>query len=82
MAGRRPHGRRPKALTDPFDPLTYAHGLAGKRLLMIAGKIDEVVPPDFDPGALDRRRPSTDRMVRLRPLLGRRLHPAGDSQDR
>ncbi len=34
-----------KALTDPFDPLTYAHGLAGKRLLMIAGKIDEVVPP-------------------------------------
>ena len=34
-----------KALTDPFDPLTYAHRLAGKRLLMIAGKVDEVVPP-------------------------------------
>jgi dienelactone hydrolase len=33
-----------KALTDPFDPLTYAHRLAGKRLLMIAGKVDEVVP--------------------------------------
>jgi poly(3-hydroxybutyrate) depolymerase len=34
-----------KALTDPFDPLTYAGGLSGKRLLMIAGKVDEVVPP-------------------------------------
>jgi pimeloyl-ACP methyl ester carboxylesterase len=34
-----------KALTDPFDPLTYARRLAGKRLLMIAGKVDEVVPP-------------------------------------
>ncbi len=34
-----------KVLTDPFDPLTYAHRLAGKRLLMIAGKVDEVVPP-------------------------------------
>lgn len=34
-----------KRLTDPFDPLTYARGLAGKRLLMIAGKVDEVVPP-------------------------------------
>jgi len=34
-----------KALTEPFDPLTYAHRLEGKRLLMIAGKVDEVVPP-------------------------------------
>jgi dienelactone hydrolase len=34
-----------KALTDPFDPLTYAKGLAGKRLLLIAGTVDEVVPP-------------------------------------
>jgi fermentation-respiration switch protein FrsA (DUF1100 family) len=34
-----------KTLTDPYDPLTYAQGLAGKRLLMIAGKVDEVVPP-------------------------------------
>jgi hypothetical protein len=34
-----------KVLTDPFDPLRYAHRLAGKRLLMIAGKVDEVVPP-------------------------------------
>ena len=34
-----------KALTDPFDPLTYANRLAGKRLLLIAGKVDEVVPP-------------------------------------
>jgi dienelactone hydrolase len=34
-----------KALTDPFDPLTHAHGLVGKRVLMIAGKVDEVVPP-------------------------------------
>jgi dienelactone hydrolase len=34
-----------KALTDPFDPLTYAHRLAGKRVLMIAGNIDEVIPP-------------------------------------
>ena len=35
-----------KKLTDPFDPLTYAAGLAGKRMLMIAGKVDEVVPPE------------------------------------
>jgi dienelactone hydrolase len=34
-----------KRLTDPFDPLAYAHRLAGKRLFMIAGKVDEVVPP-------------------------------------
>jgi dienelactone hydrolase len=34
-----------KKLTDAFDPLTYANGLAGKRMLFIAGKIDEVVPP-------------------------------------
>jgi hypothetical protein len=34
-----------KKLTDPFDPLNYASGLAGKRMLFIAGKVDEVVPP-------------------------------------
>jgi poly(3-hydroxybutyrate) depolymerase len=34
-----------KALTDPFDPLTYAGRLVGKRMLLIAGKVDEVVPP-------------------------------------
>jgi dipeptidyl aminopeptidase/acylaminoacyl peptidase len=34
-----------KALTDPFDPLTYADRLNGKRIMMIAGKVDEVVPP-------------------------------------
>jgi dienelactone hydrolase len=34
-----------KELTDVFDPLTYASGLAGKRLLFIAGNVDEVVPP-------------------------------------
>jgi dipeptidyl aminopeptidase/acylaminoacyl peptidase len=34
-----------KALTDPFDPLTYAHRLVGKRLLMLSGNVDEVVPP-------------------------------------
>jgi dienelactone hydrolase len=33
-----------KALTDPFDPLNYAQGLSGKRMLMIAGKVDEVIP--------------------------------------
>src|SRR5262249_21704728 len=34
-----------KALTDPFDPLTYASRLRGKEVLMIAGDVDEVVPP-------------------------------------
>lgn len=33
------------ALTRPYDPLTYAHRLPGKHLLMIAGATDEVVPP-------------------------------------
>jgi dienelactone hydrolase len=33
------------ALTAPFDPLTYAQRLKGKRLLMIAGTVDEVIPP-------------------------------------
>ncbi len=32
-------------LTEAFDPLTYASGLAGKRMLFIAGTVDEVVPP-------------------------------------
>jgi dienelactone hydrolase len=34
-----------KALTAPFDPLSYADRLVGKRLLMIAGTVDEVIPP-------------------------------------
>jgi dienelactone hydrolase len=34
-----------KALTDPFDPITHARRLAGKRVMMIAGNVDEVVPP-------------------------------------
>jgi dienelactone hydrolase len=34
-----------KTLTDPFDPLTYAGRLVGKRVMMIAGNVDEVVPP-------------------------------------
>ncbi|QEH37647.1 Alpha/beta hydrolase family protein [Aquisphaera giovannonii] len=37
--------RELKALTDPFDPLTYASRLKGKDVLMIAGNVDEVVPP-------------------------------------
>jgi len=34
-----------EALTRPFDPLTHAERLKSKRLLMIAGTTDEVVPP-------------------------------------
>jgi dienelactone hydrolase len=34
-----------RALTAPFDPLTYAPRLVGKRLLMMAGNVDEVIPP-------------------------------------
>ncbi len=34
-----------EALTRPFDPLTYAHGLKGKRVLMLNGNVDEVIPP-------------------------------------
>jgi dienelactone hydrolase len=34
-----------KALTDPFDPLAYAARLKGKRVFMMAGKVDEVIPP-------------------------------------
>lgn len=32
------------ALTAPLDPLTYASGLRGKRVLMIDGRTDEVIP--------------------------------------
>ena len=32
------------ALTEPLDPLTYAEGLKGKHVLMMAGRVDEVVP--------------------------------------
>jgi dienelactone hydrolase len=32
-------------LTRPYDPLTYAHRLKGKKVLMIAGTVDEVIPP-------------------------------------
>jgi dienelactone hydrolase len=35
-----------KALTEPFDPLTYAGRLTNKRILMIAGNVDEVIPPE------------------------------------
>lgn len=34
-----------KALTDPFDPVIHAARLKGKHVLMIAGNVDEVVPP-------------------------------------
>jgi dienelactone hydrolase len=34
-----------EAITSPWDPLTYAHRLVGKRLMMIAANADEVVPP-------------------------------------
>lgn len=34
-----------KALTTPFDPITYAHRLKGKRIIMMAGNVDEVIPP-------------------------------------
>jgi dienelactone hydrolase len=32
-------------LSGPLDPLTYAHRLKNKRLLMIAGNVDDVIPP-------------------------------------
>ena len=34
-----------EAVTAPFDPLTYADRLVGKKLMMIAGNTDEVIPP-------------------------------------
>jgi dienelactone hydrolase len=34
-----------KALTGPYDPLSYADRLVGKRVLMMAGNVDEVIPP-------------------------------------
>jgi dienelactone hydrolase len=34
-----------QTLTLPFDPVTYAGRLRGKRVFMMAGNIDEVVPP-------------------------------------
>ncbi len=33
------------ALTGPLDPLTYAEGLRGKKVMMMAGTVDEVIPP-------------------------------------
>lgn len=35
-----------EALTRPYDPLTYAEGLRGKRVLMMSGSVDEVIPPE------------------------------------
>jgi dienelactone hydrolase len=32
-------------LTAPLDPLTYAHRLKNKHVLMINGNVDEVIPP-------------------------------------
>ncbi|HEY2156275.1 MAG TPA: alpha/beta hydrolase family protein [Isosphaeraceae bacterium] len=34
-----------KAVTSPCDPITYAHRLKGKRVMMMAGNVDEVIPP-------------------------------------
>ncbi len=33
------------ALVAPLDPLTHAEGLRGKKVLMFAGTVDEVIPP-------------------------------------
>ncbi|MFO0890420.1 MAG: hypothetical protein U0790_14915 [Isosphaeraceae bacterium] len=49
-----------KALTHPLDPLTHARGLIGKRVSMIAGRVDEVVLPGLHRGPLGRRRPAPD----------------------
>jgi dienelactone hydrolase len=35
-----------ETLTLPFDPVTHAGRLHGKRVFMLAGNIDEVVPPE------------------------------------
>lgn len=35
-----------KALCDPFDPLAYAGRLKAKRVFMLAGSVDEVIPPE------------------------------------
>jgi dienelactone hydrolase len=32
-------------MTRPYDPVTYAHMLKGKHVLMMAGNVDEVIPP-------------------------------------
>ena len=34
-----------KKLVQPFDPLTYAPGMIGKRVIMMAGNVDDTVPP-------------------------------------
>ena len=34
-----------RTLTAPFDPVTFAHRLKGKRVMMMAGNVDEVIPP-------------------------------------
>ncbi len=34
-----------RTLSRPYDPLTYASGLRGKRVFMMAGNVDEVIPP-------------------------------------
>lgn len=34
-----------RALTAPYDPVTYAERLKSKRVLMMAGNVDEIVPP-------------------------------------
>ncbi len=34
-----------RALVAPFDPVTYAPRLKSKRVLMMAGNVDEVIPP-------------------------------------
>ena len=34
-----------EAITRPYDPLRFAHNLRDRDVLMIAGRVDEVVPP-------------------------------------
>lgn len=34
-----------RVLSRPYDPLTYAEGLRSKRVFMMAGNVDEVIPP-------------------------------------
>ncbi len=65
-----------KALTTPLDPLTYADRLVGKKILMMAGNVDEVVPPASARALWEAVGPAADPLVRLRPLLGGRLPAA------
>ncbi len=65
-----------KRLLAPIDPITCAANLKDRKVLLIAGKLDDIMPPKATESALESRRRAEARLVQLLTLWSRPVHRA------